>query len=301
MNLLSSIQSGVRGHKHGGGLEYTPAFTIAALTSSSLQVTITNISAVYTTYSLYMNGSLKGSSSSSTITATGLSDQTTYTAYIIASNSTPGDTKTSINHTYYNNVCSSSNSYVTFATNTDTISNVTATNYEYFNGVWRHSASQSNTNAYDISNVGATTYIENGVYSGGTVVATRGYYTGAVTTTVSGSTISGEWVQIELPYSLQLSKYTFGTNNASYNRWASEWTVAGSNDGNTWSLVHSPGTYYSNNNHANRVASSTNTLTSLSTAYKCYRVIVQRVANTSTSTKISLINMLYLYGIPVGV
>jgi hypothetical protein len=61
-------------------------------------------------------------------------------------------------------------------------------------------------------------------------------YTGAVTTTVSGVSYSGEWVQLQLPNQIILTSYFLYHAN---DRRPVDFVVAGSNNGTTWTLLDS--------------------------------------------------------------
>jgi hypothetical protein len=66
-----------------------------------------------------------------------------------------------------------------------------------------------------------------------------GSYAGSTSTTVSGSAVNGEYVSITAPYSFILRAYSI--ISANYNgptNPAQAWTIAGSNDGTTWTTVH---------------------------------------------------------------
>jgi hypothetical protein len=67
-----------------------------------------------------------------------------------------------------------------------------------------------------------------------------GIYVGTVTTTIITTTtisVSGEWVQIKLPYTLSLSGYTFLPRNGSLPQYPKQWYLVGSNDGITWYAI----------------------------------------------------------------
>jgi len=73
---------------------------------------------------------------------------------------------------------------------------------------------------------------------------TSGVYIGTVSTTVSGSAVTGEWMQIQLPYKLLVTTYSIMTGvsggGPSYNQmFPKNFTLAGSNNGATWSLIDS--------------------------------------------------------------
>lgn len=64
-----------------------------------------------------------------------------------------------------------------------------------------------------------------------------GAYTGAVSTTISGSNYAGEWLQMQLPYPVLVQQYTLSTRQNVLGRGPSGFQIAGSIDGTTWTLV----------------------------------------------------------------
>jgi hypothetical protein len=58
--------------------------------------------------------------------------------------------------------------------------------------------------------------------------------TSSTTTTVSGTSYTGEWLQISMPYQVTLSSYQIYGSSFNY---ATGWVIAGSNDGSTWYLI----------------------------------------------------------------
>jgi hypothetical protein len=101
--------------------------------------------------------------------------------------------------------------------------------------------------------------------------ATSNAYSGSYTTTVSGSSIGGEWLQLGLPTAIVLYSYSM-YNRAFFNgsRMPYQWVVAGSNDGTTWTTVDvETGITWT---------SATQTFTTTSTTpYLYFRMIVQAI------------------------
>ena len=68
-----------------------------------------------------------------------------------------------------------------------------------------------------------------------------GIYTGTTTTNVDGSNILGEWMQIQLPYTLYVTTYSLNANVGGGGSWNAyfpkSFYLCGSNDGVTWSRV----------------------------------------------------------------
>ena len=115
------------------------------------------------------------------------------------------------------------------------------------------------------------------------VYNTSGVYTGSVSTTVSGSAVTGEWMQIKLPYKLLVTTYTLMTGAAggggTYNQmFPKNFTFAGSNNGTTWTLIDSRTGYTATSaNGINRFTAPTQTV-----YYTYFRVIGQLVGTGST-------------------
>ena len=69
-----------------------------------------------------------------------------------------------------------------------------------------------------------------------------GIYFGSASTVTSGTTVTGEWQQIKLPYKLIITTYSVNSNNAGGgSQWNQMWTKSfyfcGSNDGTTWTTI----------------------------------------------------------------
>ena len=124
------------------------------------------------------------------------------------------------------------------------------------------------TDDSNIWNTGTNSYAANTPYA----TATSFYQT-----TVGGTVYNGEWLDIVLPSSIVLSRYSLNSrsNSAFYAQSPSSWIIAGSNNGgSTWALVDSqslkPFTY----------ASQTQTfiISGNSSSYNEYRIIIQAVS-----------------------
>jgi hypothetical protein len=149
----------------------------------------------------------------------------------------------------------------------------TALNAGYGQGVYVASASGESGGlawgAFDKTTGPSTT---NFWQSGGSYSASSPYnYTGTVTTVdVTGTSYSGEWLQIQLASSIVLSSYNLASqyNTAVLN--PTLWVVLGSRDGFNWSLVNSQ-------NYSGWVAGVYTTFNvSSSQAYNFYRLVIQR-------------------------
>jgi hypothetical protein len=112
-------------------------------------------------------------------------------------------------------------------------------------------------------------YDTNGIYIGG------GSIDNFFKTQVSSQSISGEWLQIKLPYKIILKTFDIQNRSGDIKRYPKIFTIAGSNDGTTWnnittvSLTDNPDTGNSNIN--NYLTSSNNT------EYLYFRLIVQNL------------------------
>ena len=70
-----------------------------------------------------------------------------------------------------------------------------------------------------------------------------GIYTGSVSTVVSGSSVTGEWMQIKLPYTLYVTTYSVNANINGGPSWnylfPKTFTLCGSMDGTNWTTIDS--------------------------------------------------------------
>jgi len=134
----------------------------------------------------------------------------------------------------------------------------------------------STTNYYDAGNPLYPWQVFNGIgyryqsirtdYSSST-----GNYTGTVNqTTVDGSLIGGEWVQLQLPNKISLNRFTVALNMPSHGgRMGRSYVLAGSNDGSTWTTVSTHTQSYGNGGDGKDVNHDVNS----TTMYKYYRLI----------------------------
>ena len=76
-----------------------------------------------------------------------------------------------------------------------------------------------------------------GLYSPASDFQAVGYPSGISTTTASGTTYLGEWVQLAGPTAIRLTSYSMFA--LLKDRAPKDWVVLGSNDGATWTLVDS--------------------------------------------------------------
>jgi hypothetical protein len=99
----------------------------------------------------------------------------------------------------------------------------------------------------------------------------NGNYTGTVNqTTVNGSLIGGEWVQLQLPDKISLNRFTVALNLSTHGgRMGKSYTLAGSNDGSSWTTVSTHTQSYGNGSDGKDVNHDVNS----TTMYKYYRLI----------------------------
>jgi hypothetical protein len=157
----------------------------------------------------------------------------------------------------YSSMAGSSNGWYAFDNNTS--------------GIWH---SGYNGNGYSIQDPYNTTYQGAG----------SGYYW---TTVVSGQTVAGEWLQIKFPYAFTLTYFNVYTRIDIQGWNWKAFTIAGSNDGTTWTLVDSKS--YTTLPTSGDILS----ITTPSGKYSYYKFIITSVA---TQTNIASCGNLKLFG-----
>jgi hypothetical protein len=70
-----------------------------------------------------------------------------------------------------------------------------------------------------------------------TATYNNGPYTGALTTTVSGVSRAGEWLQLQYPSSVTITSYEIQARNGQNSTAPTVWWIAGSTNGSTWTLI----------------------------------------------------------------
>jgi hypothetical protein len=120
--------------------------------------------------------------------------------------------------------------------------------------------------------------------SSGTYSATTGVYTGAISTTISGSAYLGEWISIQFPNPIILITYTIYNSSLYNSRAPNSFKVAGSNDGTTWILVD---TQTGITSWTSSTTSITFTPSAQTIAYSYYRLCVNQT-NGVTGAQIFL-------------
>jgi hypothetical protein len=161
--------------------------------------------------------------------------------------------------------------YPTTAVNSNTFTVYGQTFTVLTSNTTSNSYSPFDNNKNSFWEIGGSTYY---TYPGGIA-------TGVTSTTISGSAYTGEYLQIRVPTAVQIASFTLcGRQDQSLYLYRTPTTfkIAGSNDGTTWTLIHtatslifgsSPQTYTVN-------AGNTNT-------YTYFRIVVNAVGNGSAS------------------
>lgn len=104
-----------------------------------------------------------------------------------------------------------------------------------------------------------------------------GAYTGSVSTTVDGSPIAGEWLQLQLPRRARLARHGIIPRTNIPGRAPQNFVVAGSNDGTTWTAVNArTSASYANN------TVTWFTVASSAGAYSYYRLIATTMSPSPT-------------------
>ena len=164
---------------------------------------------------------------------------------------------------------------ITLGGGTSNPTTATITSAPYGNGSYIYSASTQ----YSTTEFVGALFNGSGIYqqyttSTASYSTVTGLYTGAVTTVVSGTTYSGEWVQLQLPYAIYLTSYYRLAALLPASRNETSHIFAGSNDGTTWTLLNSAS--------QPQYTSSTNINLNVTTAYSYYRLIALSVNTDST-------------------
>jgi hypothetical protein len=118
---------------------------------------------------------------------------------------------------------------------------------------------------------------------------TNTFYTGSITTLVDTTTISGEWIQIQLVDSINLVSYKLTPKSDYITSGPKTFYIAGSQTGTTWTQLNKQTDFIWQNNQSH-VFTINNTVL----AYKYYRLIINKIQGTGTDTV--AISDLTLYG-----
>ena len=170
------------------------------------------------------------------------------------------------------------------------ITNQTAP-YTFLNGTYFMSSSCLTT---QISNGGYLSYAFCGENSADILQSpstynSSGVYTGSVSTVTSGVTVLGEWMQIQLPYTLYVTTYDVFTkvSNAG-GSWAQmfpkSFYLCGSNNGSTWTTIDNR----SNVTGSTTTSSNKFTAPAYTTGYRYFRLIGQQIGTGGSLTRMGV-------------
>jgi hypothetical protein len=123
-----------------------------------------------------------------------------------------------------------------------TADSTTLTREDYANGLYVASASSSNGSlSFYASKAFARSTTSFWASADNKYNASTGVYVGTEKTTVDGTDVSGEWLQIQMPVACAVTSYTFSPRleNLHDKRAPSSFVLAGSNDGATWARIDS--------------------------------------------------------------
>jgi hypothetical protein len=293
MNSLASIHCAQKSQL----VLVAPTIEISARTSTTLTVHV--VSNNYPRNDLYFDVYYSDVSyvsivDTSMATITGLWPTTKYNLHAVARHGailSPASNTLSNQQTYVYATPIQTDGTPTYQTNSSTSTDtftVSGATFSYANGSYVFSGSSADSTVHRahraFNNSASESHLWACAGSGGTNVYsavysqtpynnTTGLYQGGGsgrfwTTTVSAVGISGEWIQVKLPYSFVAKSFQI-IIRANYSaRIVKTSTLAGSNDGTTWTLLSNPAF------DAN-VYDKTFSLESNTTAYTYYRYIVQ--------------------------
>jgi hypothetical protein len=136
---------------------------------------------------------------------------------------------------------------------------------------------------------------------------THALYSGSENTAVSGDNVAGEWLQIEVPKAFKLtSTYGYPGDYANIQRSPKVGKIAGSNDGTTWTLVHSFSDLLTHDPDSGEIPTSTQWSQGSATSfgdispdvgyYRYYRLITTQINGAANGGYVAL-NQWELYGI----
>jgi hypothetical protein len=159
----------------------------------------------------------------------------------------------------------------------------------YGNGTYVVSASSTNSTYYPYLAFDKNPYSTSQWQSASNTYNTTAPYAAVagVNTTVSGTTYTGSWIQIQLPSSIIVKQYSLthfyvGSGEALP---PSEWVLAGSTDASTWSLLNFT-TFSMNTDSVYTVDISSNT-----SSFSYYRVIITKIIGNNNRAALSEIRL----------
>ena len=216
---------------NGRGVTVPIAPTNVSAVAGNAQATVSfTASSGATSYTVTSSpGNKTATGASSPIIVTGLTNSTSYTFTVTATN-TAGTSS-----------ASSASSSITYGPSSFPSAPLSANTQTLSDGTYVLTTSPSpsaggyNTNIFQAFDGNAATSW--GAADG--YVASTGAYNGSVSTTLSdSSTVLGCWLQIKLPKSVLLTSYVLTVNWAPYyNYQPSSWKLLGSTDGTIWYLI----------------------------------------------------------------
>jgi len=162
-----------------------------------------------------------------------------------------------------------------------TITNQTG-NYTFANGVYSFLCSSTSAGSPGGSLVDA--FVGTNVYNvwlSPLNYNASGVYIGSASTVSSGTTVTGEWQQIKLPYKLIITTYSVNSNASgggpAWNQmWTKSFYLCGSNDGTTWTTIDNRSGLTCAANGFNFFTAPTQTL-----GYMYFRLVGQQIGSFS--------------------
>lgn len=134
----------------------------------------------------------------------------------------------------------------------------------------------------DYNNIADTPWLSPTTYN-----ASTGVYAGSVSTTTSGTTVNGEWIQLQIPYKLYITSYQVHTNAANVGAGANAYFpksfyLCASNDGTTWTTIDNRSNLTCNTNGFNYFTVPT----LITIGYSYFRLVGTLVGNTKMSVMV---------------
>ena len=181
---------------------------------------------------------------------------------------------------------------LTFPPNSISGSNVNLVNEKYGTGFYTTNQSSSNTGGdgfYAFDNSFSTSWV-----SASNQYNSSGVYTGAISSILSGSSKTGEWLQISLPCKTRLNSYRITPRSSDSQITAPKgFYIGGSIDGTSWTQIDSQvKTWTSTESSSNFIVSSSSNLL----FYNYYRIVVNAIGTGGAATTSAVIVDWKLFG-----
>ena len=147
-------------------------------------------------------------------------------------------------------------------------------------------SSSSNLTDWDAWKAFNGTVVGNGWHDSGAPYSdvTRNYL-GSISTSYSGGSVSGEWIQLQLPYKVSINSIEIAPRQETYgpNRCAGDGRLLGSIDGTSWESVHSftGQTYYTGGLYTTISFSDSN-------MYNYYRLVITRLSGSAGEDTVNI-------------